>query len=80
MAASGEERPGGAGGEEARYDYDDVVEATFPASDSPATMAAPRLKVPDAFRERERERSRSREPRSTRSAAKDSRSPERRGP
>lgn len=35
------------------YDYDDVVEATFPASDPPATMAAPRVAVPPVYRDRE---------------------------
>lgn len=67
-----------AGHDETRYDYDDVVEATFPASDPPATMAAPRLKVPATFWERDRGRPRG--PGSARPATKDSRDPERRGP
>ncbi|HEY8489246.1 MAG TPA: hemerythrin domain-containing protein [Thermaerobacter sp.] len=37
------------GMEEFRFDYDDVVEGTFPASDPPATMAAPRLRTPRPY-------------------------------
>ena len=36
--------------EEFTFDYDDVVEGTFPASDPPATMAAPRVDMPQAYR------------------------------
>lgn len=37
------------GMEEFRFDYDDVVEGTFPASDPPATMAAPRVRTPRLY-------------------------------
>ncbi|HEY8552542.1 MAG TPA: hemerythrin domain-containing protein [Thermaerobacter sp.] len=37
------------GREEFRFDYDDVVEGTFPASDPPATMAAPRIRTPRLY-------------------------------
>ena len=35
--------------EEFAFDYDDVVEGTFPASDPPATMAAPRARTPRLY-------------------------------
>ena len=35
--------------EEFSFDYDDVVEGTFPASDPPATMAAPRVRTPAIY-------------------------------